>query len=575
MNTKNESHPINERMRAFLPSPGMLALALIPLGFLTLFYFYPLFEIFKLSLFPDGQFASDGLRPLLEKAYYLRVLWFTVWQATLSTLGALALGLPAAYVFARYRFRGKTMMRAFTTLPFVMPTVVVATAFTALLGTRGVLNEFLMQLFNLDSPPINLQGTIWIIILAHVFYNTSVIVRLVGGFWTNLDPRLGSAAAILGAGPWARFRHITAPLLLPAITAASLLVFLFNFTSFGVILILGGPGFATIEVEIYRSAVRLFNLPVAAALALLQMAFTLALMVVYTRIQARLTTRLDFRPGEQTQKPPRTWGERVLVYGVLLILGVFLISPLVALIWRSLSLGGTFGFQHYQNLFINRTGSVFFVTPIEAVRNSLVFATVTVLFSLVIGVSSAYLLAGNSRRNRGCLSSILDPIFMLPLGTSAVTLGFGYIIALDQPPLNLRTSLLIIPIAHTLIAFPFVLRALLPILRGMNPNLREAASSLGASPLYVLRHVDLPILARALVVGIIFAFTISMGEFGASLLISRPQFPTLPVAIYRFLGQPGLTNYGQALALSVILLITTAVGFLGIENLRYGDIGEF
>jgi thiamine transport system permease protein len=550
-------------------------LAVIPLLFLGLFFVYPILTIFKISLFPGGRFDAESLRALWEKPYYLRVIWFTLWQAALSTLGALALGLPAAYIFARFQFPGKKLLRALVTLPFVMPTVVVATAFITLIGPHGLLNQALMGMFHLSRPPIQLLHTLGIILLAHVFYNTSVVIRMVGGFWANMDPRQEAAAAMLGAGPWQRLRHIPLPLLAPAILAASLIVYLFNFTSFGVILILGGPGFATIEVEIYRTAVRLFNLPVAAALSIVQMAFTLGLMAIYTRLQARLTTRLDFRPGEHTQKWPSTPGERVLVYGVLGVLGLFLLSPLAALVWRSFSLGGEFGIQHYQNLFINRTGSIFFVTPIEAVRNSLGFAAVTVLFSLVIGISSAYLLAGNDRRKRGCLSSALDPIFMLPLGTSAVTLGFGYIIALDEPPLNLRTSLLIIPIAHTLIAFPFVLRALLPILRGMNPNLREAASSLGASPLRVLRHVDLPILARALVVGVIFAFTISMGEFGASLLISRPQFPTLPVAIYRFLGQPGLSNYGQALALSVILLLTTAVGFLAIENLRYGDVGEF
>lgn len=560
--------------RGHWPSPTRLLLALIPLGFLGLFFFYPLFEIFKLSLFPEGRFAADALRPLYENSYYLRVLWFTTWQAAASTLGALLLGLPAAFVFARYRFPGKSLMRALATLPFVMPTVVVATAFTALLGSRGILNETLQAVFGLESPPIDIEHTIWIILLAHVFFNTSVIIRLVGGFWTHLDPKLGAAGAVLGAGPWARFRYITAPLLFPAITAASLLAFLFNFTSFGVILILGGPGFATLEVEIYRTAVRLFNLPVAAALALVQMVFTLALMVVYTRLQSRLTVPLDFRPSKQTQRPPKSFVERFFVFGVLGVLALFLLSPLLALVIRSLTLGGEFGLQYYQDLFVNRTGSVFFVTPIVAVRNSLAFATVTVLFSVIIGISSAYLLAGNGQR-RGGLATILDPLFMLPLGASAVTLGFGYIIALDEPPLNLRASLLIIPIAHTLIAFPFVLRALLPILRGMNPNLREAAASLGARPAYVFRHIDLPIISRALVVGVIFAFTISMGEFGASLLISRPQYPTLPVAIYRFLGQPGVANYGQALALSVILMFVTAVGFLGIENLRYGDIGEF
>lgn len=547
---------------------------LVPLLFLAAFFFYPLLAIFKLSFFPEGQFAAEALRPLLEKTYYARVLWFTTWQATVSTLGALLLGLPVAYVFARYRFPGKTLLRAFATLPFVMPTVVVATAFTALLGRHGLLNEALRSLFHLDTSPIHLQNTIWIILLAHIFYNTSVVIRVVGGFWTHLDPRLGAAAAVLGASPWTRFRMITVPLLLPAIAAASLLVFMFNFTSFGVILILGGPAFATIEVEIYRTAVRLFNLPVAAALSLVQMIFTLGLMAGYTRLQQRMTIPLQLRPSVETQRSPASWSERLFIFGILSSLSIFLLSPLLALIIRSFSLGGSLTLRYYLALFVNRTGSVFFVTPIMAVRNSLLFAFSTVIFSLIIGLTSAYLLIQSDKENKR-LAYLLDPLFMLPLGTSAVTLGFGYIIALDKPPLNLRSSLIILPIAHTLIAFPFVLRSVLPILRGMHPHLRESAAVLGAPPLAILRHIDLPLLARALVVGVVFAFTVSMGEFGATLLVSRPQFPTLPIAIYRFLGQPGLINYGQALAMSVILMLTTAVGFLGIENLRYGDIGEF
>ena len=554
--------------------PTWLLLAIIPLVFLGLFYFYPLGAILRLSFTSADQPLSAALRPLFEKPYYARVLWFTTWQAFVSTAGALLLGLPAAFVFARYRFPGKSLLRAFTTLPFVMPTIVVAAAFTAWLGPRGVLNELSMRLMGLDAPPIQLLRTVWVILLAHVFYNTAVVVRLVGGFWANLDPQLSAAAATLGASPWQRFRHITAPLLLPAITAASVLVFLFCFTSFGVILILGGPAFATLEVEIYRTSMRLFNLPLAAVLALVQMVFTLLLMAVYTRLQTRVSVPLRFHPSQDTARSPRTTVERVFVFGVLVLLGVFVLTPLVALVWRSLTLGGHISLQHYQNLFVNRTNSVFFVTPIVAVRNSLLFALATVALSLLIGVTAAYLLAGRSAR-RQRLTSVLDPLFMLPLGASAITLGLGYIIALDEPPLNLRASLLIVPIAHTLIAFPFVLRGLLPVLRGLHPNLRLAAAALGASPIRVLRHIDAPILTRALLVGIVFAFTVSMGEFGASLLISRPQFPTLPVAIYRFLGQPGLANYGQALALSVILLITTTVGFLGIENLRYGDIGEF
>ncbi len=549
-------------------------LAAIPILFLGLFYVYPVLTIFKISLFPEGQFDAESLRALWEKPYYLRVIWFTIWQAALSTLGALALGMPAAYVFARYRFPGKKLLRALVTLPFVMPTVVVATAFITLIGPRGLLNQALMGLFDLDKPPIQLLHTLGIILLAHVFYNTSVVIRMVGGFWANMDPRQEAAAAMLGAGPWQRLRHITLPLLAPAILAASLLVYLFNFTSFGVILILGGPRFATIEVEIYRTAVRLFNLPVAAALSIVQMAFTLTMMVVYTRLQQQMSAPIEFQAAHRTQRPPRTTGEKVVVFGVFITLAIFLLSPLLALVIQSFTLGGGLTLDYYRELFVNRTGSIFFVTPIEAVRNSLVFATATIFFSVIIALPSAYLLS-EPKQGGFSLSRILDPLFMLPLGTSAVTLGFGYIVALSKPPLNLRASLVIVPIAHTLIAFPFVLRAILPVLRGMNPHLREAAQMLGASTTRVLRHIDLPILRRSLLVGVVFAFTISMGEFSASLLITRPQFPTLPVAIYRLLGQPGVSNFGQAVAMSVILMLVTAIGYILIENLRYGGVEEF
>jgi thiamine transport system permease protein len=173
------------------------------------------------------------------------------------------------------------------------------------------------------------------------------------------------------------------------------------------------------------------------------------------------------------------------------------------------------------------------------------------------------------------MGRILDPLFMLPLATSAVTLGFGYIISLDRPPLNLRSSIILVPIAHTLVAMPFVIRSTLPAVRRIAPHLREAADTLGAEPQRVWREVDWPLSRRALLVGALFAFTVSMGEFGATLFIARPQTPTMPVAIFRFLGQPGALNYGQALAMSTLLMVVCALGFVVIERFRLGDEGEF
>lgn len=562
---------ITKRPRAF-----EALLYLVPLLFLTLFFFYPLLSIFALSFAPEGTLDLTPLRKLVSTDYYARTLGFTIWQATLSTLLTLALALPGAYVFARYQFRGKSLLLALTTIPFVLPTVVVAIAFTAWLGPRGWLNQSLMTVFGLDRAPINLQHTIWIILLAHIFYNYTLVLRIVGGFGANLNPRIEEAARMLGARPREVLWHVTLPLLTPAIAAAALLVFIFSFTSFGVILILGGPRFATLEVEIYRQTVNLFNLPLAAALAMMQILFTFTLMWAYTRLQARMAVPLDLRPRRHTQRHVTNWRDRLIVgANVALMLGLLLL-PLLALAERSFTLGGGFSLRYYGELFVNRRDSLLYVPPIQAVLNSLGMAAISVGLALVLGLVSASLLA---RRRRGRAArrfqALFDPLLMLPLGASAVTLGFGFIIALDEPPLNLRASLLLIPIAHTLVAFPFVVRSLLPAQRGIKPSLREAASVLGSSPWQVWRQVDLPIVGRALLVGAVFAFTISMGEFGATALIARPQTPTMPVAIFRFLGQPGALNYGQALAMSTLLMLVCAVGMIAIERFRVGDIGEF
>ena len=549
----------------------MALILLVPLVFLALFFFYPLIEILSLSLAPEGKLDLSPFGTLFTEPYYGRLLAFTTGQALLSTVLTLLAGMPAAYVFARYDFRGKSLLRALTTIPFVLPTMVVAAAFTALVGPQGHVNRWLMALLGLDAPPIELQQTLALVLIAHVFYNASIIVRVVGGFWTNLDLRIEEAARVLGAGRWRTFREVTLPLLLPSVVAASLLVFLFCFTSFGVILVLGGPQLATIEVEIYNQAVPYFNLPLAAALSLLQMLFTFGVMAVYTRIQARAAVPLNLRPAKATQRRPATLGARLVVWGSVGGLLVLLMAPLLALVLRSLSLEGSLTLRYYQALFTNPFQSFFYVPPAVAIRNSLLVAGATVALALFLGLIGAYLLAGRP----SLLRSFLDPLFMLPLGTSAVTLGLGYIVALDQPPLDLRASPLLLPLAHTLVAFPFVVRSLLPALRGLNPHWREAAGVLGASRARVVFEIDLPIVARALLVGAVFAFTVSVGEFGATLLIARPDFPTVPVVIYRLLGAQGMLNQGQGLAMSTLLMLVCAVGFVLIERFRVGDIGEF
>lgn len=534
-----------------------------PLIFLGLFYFYPLIKILILSFFPQGTFDQHEIIRFFTSSTYLKIIWFTCWQAALSTLLTLIVALPGAYIYAHYRFLGKKIVQILTTIPFVLPTVVVATAFRALLGHGGLLNTLAVNWLGFEQPPITLEQTIYFFLLAHVFYNYALVLRIVGSFWAGLAPELSHAASMLGASPWVAFRKITLPLLLPAIGSAALLVFIFCFTSFGVILILGGPGYATLEVEIYRQAIQLFNLPMAATLSLVQIVINFLLMWLHARLGEKNNLAWFGASGSRIAKNAKKRIEKIVISAHLIFVLSLLLAPMVALIVRSFLSDSGWTFSFYTALFQSVTNSLFYVPPFKAILNSVGFGLAAMTFALLLGLSASSYLALSKQRGK----AFWDAVIMLPLATSAVTLGFGYIITLNKPPLNLRESVLLVILAHTLVAFPFVVRCLLPAIRQIPHSLREAATLLGASPRQVRKQVDLPLLRPALLVAAIFAFAISMGEFGASAFVTRPQTPTMPVAIFRFLSQPGELNYGQAMAMSTILMIVTAAAFLVMEKL--------
>jgi thiamine transport system permease protein len=366
---------------------------------------------------------------------------------------------------------------------------------------------------------------------------------------------------------------------------------------------------------------------VAAALSIIQLGCTLLLTVVYTGLSRRVSRPLSLRPRVFTARRLHMWRSRLWAGALIGLLFALLTLPLLALAARSFTRleadRGQFGpvqrgltLDFYQELGINRQSSIFYAPPLTAIGISLAYAAATVALSLALGIPASWALAqpgqapvqpeqrpkqpeqalippGQALSPRDQALSpppkarspavngltlanrLFDPLLMLPLGTSAVTLGLGFIVALDTPPLDLRASPLLVPLAHTLVAFPFVVRSLAPALRSIRPRLRHTAQVLGASPLQAFRLVDLPLAGRAILVAATYAFTISLGEFGATALIARPEYPTVPVAIYRFLSRPGALNYGQALALSTILMVVTAAGMLAIERFRIAEIGEF
>lgn len=544
-----------------------LGLMAVPFAFFGLFFAYPVTAIVGRGLKAGGDWQFGRIGDVLARPDILDVLWFTTWQALASTALTLLIALPGAYAFARFDFPGKQLLRAVVTVPFVLPTVVVGTAFLALLGRGGLLDELW---------GVRLDTTVWAILLAHVFFNYAVVVRTVGGLWSQLDPRQEEAARVLGAGRFAAFRRVTLPALGPAVAAAALMVFLFTFTSFGVVQILGGPAYSTLEVEIYRQTAQLLDLPTAAVLTLVQFAAVGAILAVHAATVRRRERALKLVDPDLTSRRPRGPGQWALLGGVLLTALLLILLPLGVLVERSFdgaAGSGGYGFGYYRALQSAGSGgsSTFLVPPLEVVGNSLRYALVATLIALVVGGLAAAALT----RRAGRLVRGFDALLMLPLGVSAVTVGFGFLITLDEPPLDLRTSWILVPLAQALVGVPFVVRTMLPVLRAVDDRLREAAAVLGASPLRAWREVDLPLVRRAVLVAAGFAFAVSLGEFGATVFIARPDNPTLPVAVARLLGRSGELNYGQAMALSTILMLVCAVSLLLLERIRTDRSGEF
>lgn len=539
---------------------ALAALALGPVLVLGVFFVLPVSGMLARGLWPDGTFDPGGVADVLARPRVHRVLWFTAWSATAATALTLVLGLPAAYALHRLDLPLRRVLRAALLVPFVLPTVVVGVAFKQLLGESGPLGF------------LGLDGTPVAIVLGLAFFNVSVVIRVVGAAWESLDQRPAEAAAALGASPVQVFGTVTLPALRPAIVSAASVVFLFCAAGFGVVLTLGGLRYSTIETEIYLLTTNLLDLQAAAALSILQLVVVTVLLATAGRLRAvpdPSVSRVVARP-----RRPRRIDVPVLVVTGLALL--FVAVPVLTLVTESLQVNGAWSLGNYRALTSTGDQQALLVPVTEALGFSLRTAVDATWMSLSMGLLVAVVVSRRSRsRAERRVRSALDGFFMLPLGVSAVTVGFGFLITLDRPPLDLRDSALLVPIAQALVALPLVVRTLVPVLQGVDDRQRQAAASLGAGPLRAALTVDLPVVWRPLLAAAGFAFAVSLGEFGATSFLARDEQPTVPVVIFRLIGHPGEMNYGMALAASVVLATTTALVMLAVERLRVPSVGAF
>ncbi len=530
-------------------------------GFLLLLFYMPISLVLKGAFISEsGSFSFTNIKEVLGSEYNQRIVLFTIVQALLSTLFALVLGLPGAWLIATRNFPGKSILKGVSAVPFVLPSILVVLGFVIFFGNNGFLNRIIMGITKQTDPPLRILYSMKAIILAHGFYNFPIVLRIVSSLWEKLDTTITTAAETLGAGKLRLFFTITLPQIVPAILASAALIFVFCFTSFAVILVLGGgPSFTTIEVEIYRQARISLNMDAAAALSIVGIVITLFFVYLNVHFQADLThyEQLKYSSGiyRKIKKPSPSARTAIAVY--ILILLVLVAAPVISVIIRSF-LKTSGGYSYFTTAaygeILNQSPGNFGLSVYGAVTNSLNYAFYTAIFAIILGTAISYILRSGNR-----ISKYLDTLFMLPVSVSSIILGLGYLKAVSVFNLQEAGSSLLIILAHTVIAYPFVTRSVKPVLDKIKPNLLYAALSLGQRPFRVFTDIELPLIKSAIFAGGAFAFAISIGEMNATILLAGENTLTIPIMIYRLIGA---YRYTAACALGAVLIIFTGLSFI-------------
>ncbi|GAA5500864.1 hypothetical protein Dxin01_00592 [Deinococcus xinjiangensis] len=465
--------------------------------------------------------------------YFLGRLWWTLGQAAGTALLALLIGAPLAYLLSRYDFWGKGLFLRLLLLPFVTPTLVAVLGLSALAGPHGWLTR-LTGLDMGDSPALLIWG--------NLFFNLPVMIRLSYAGFTRVPPNLLLAARSLGASAWRAAFGVALPLAFSGLAAGCVLVFLYSALSFGLPLALGGERYATLEVEIYTLTALQLRLAEASALIVGQLSLTLAATWLYT-----LLTRGGV--GVPMRGLPRARrGARAGLWGLGSLTVLLCFAPLLAVALRGVLGASGVTLAYWQGLWQDEQ------TPL-LLGNTLRFGLIALCGAVVLG--SLYALGAWLARSR-----LLDLISLLPLMVSPVSLAVGYLLAYPA----LAATLPMLLAAYTLLALPLVVRSLLPALRALPPRLLEAARTLGAGPVAAQRSVTLPLVWPALRGGAALALATVLGEFGATLVLTRPEWATLSVGLYERLGRPGERNLGEACALATLLLLLATLAFTVLDG---------
>ena len=510
-----------------------------PVLFMVVLFYLPLANVFQLALGPGiiGQVPTEvSVWP---------VFWFTIWQALLSTGIALILGIPGAYVLYRRSFRGSNVLKSLITVPFMLPSLVVAIAVTEAGSLVGGVDP------------------VAAIIFANVFANYAVVVRNIGAQWQTLDLATEEEAAVSGAGRLVTALRVSLPQLKSSIRASSAIIMLYCASAYGIVLSLGGGQINTLETAISVSVLQRLDLGHASLLALLQIAFSL---LAFTVSRWGGTNPLSFTPNTHKSKALDKRDLPATLFSFSVIFTLILVPLFLVLSRAFVSSDGAFTLDNFFNLDSRGARDLLNITFFEAALKSGRNLLVAIVVSMFLGILVAFLLAEQTRAKRrrktDFLGITLDAAFLLPIGVSSVVIGVGYLVTLTGDLAWLRSSWILVPLVQSIFSIPLVVRIVYPSLLAIEVSSREQAMTDGARNSQLFWYIDLALIKPVLKTAVAFSALVSIGEFGVANLLSFGEQSTIPVLMYQLIARPGAQNYGMSLAVaSLLTLITIAIVF--------------
>ncbi|MDF1569483.1 MAG: iron ABC transporter permease [Spirochaetaceae bacterium] len=509
--------------------------------------------------------SPSGMEKIITSPYYRGIWTFTFKQALLSAVFSVLFGLPGAYLVGRCRFPGRRILQSVSTVPFVLPPILAVLGFILVFGNSGYINMLRDMVSGGNAEPWRILYSLKAIIMAHVFYNYPLTMRIVGEAWSRLPLNSFRAARSLGAGRVRAFFAVDLPRLIPAILTSLIITFLFCFLSFAVVLVLGGgPDMSTLEVEVYRLVKHSLDFNGASVLALFGSFVTLGCLALYAVLDRRLRINsADVEIETREVRHLRT-GTAMAALSYLVPAMVLIAAPLTAVVVNSFLTRAT------------RSGDVVFTLDHwirllggSRVRSSIPLAAL--IRTLTLGLSVAFvttitasLTAWYTSRHHGFLTRLTEGLLAIPMGVSSVILGLGYLIITSVLPRGNAPRLAALVAVHTIMALPFSYRLVSGRMREISVRVVHASRASGAGQWDTLKKVILPLSRRALTTSAIFSLALSAGELNSTIILAPGNFTTLPLAIYRMIGAYDISG---ACALGTVLIIFSAAGFIALDRI--------